>query len=248
MTWAVIGFLALVPGHSPQAEESAGGVLSAKVEIRAQLTPRRQAVLSAGLDGKIRSLPFREGESFKQGQTLVEFECTEDAAWLRKVQAELKIEEKKHQAKQRMSEMQSIGSLEVEISEATVDRARAEVSIREVRMRKCVVAAPFPGRVAELHVHAHEFIGSGKPLMKIVDGSELEMELIVPSLWGEWLKRGVGFTVHVDETKKDYPAETTLLGAEINPVGQNFKVIGRIKGNFPELLPGMSGNVTFPAR
>ncbi|MBF0098315.1 MAG: efflux RND transporter periplasmic adaptor subunit [Magnetococcales bacterium] len=238
----------LVSSSSVKAEESTKNFLSATPEIRAQLTPRQRAVLSAELDGKIKTLSFREGEAFKQGQTLVEFDCSEDMAWLRKAQAELKMEQKKHQAKQRMLDMKSIGILEVEISESTVDKAHAELSIRQARIKKCIIAAPFPGRVAELIVHAHEYVSNGKPLMKIVDDRNLEMELIVPSLWWKWLKRGVEFTVHIDETKQDYPAETLLLGAEINPVSQSFKVIGRIKKNFPELLPGMSGSVTFPSR
>ncbi|MBF0420967.1 MAG: efflux RND transporter periplasmic adaptor subunit [Magnetococcales bacterium] len=239
-------FLCLLPIQGPFAEET-GKILPTKTEIRAQLTPRRHAVLSAELDGKIKSMSFREGESFKQGQTLVEFDCSEDMAWLRKAQAELKIEQKKHQAKLRMSEMKSIGALDVEISEATVEKARAEIALREARLKKCVIVAPFPGRIAESIAFAHEYISNGKPLMKIVDESNLEMELIVSSHWWKWLKRGVEFKIHIDETNQDYPAETLSLGAEINPVSQSFKVIGRIKGDFPELLPGMSGSVTFPS-
>ena len=54
--------------------------------------------------------------------------------------------------------------------------------------------------------------------------------------------------MHVDELDANYPAEVVRLGASIDPVSQTIGVSGRMLGTPAELLPGMSGWVTFPSR
>ncbi|MBF0446128.1 MAG: efflux RND transporter periplasmic adaptor subunit, partial [Magnetococcales bacterium] len=209
------------------------------------LTPRYQAVISAEIAGKITILNFREGERFQNGKKLAEIKCAQHKARYDKANAELTITIRQHQANLRLMELKSIGSHEVDIAQANVSKARADVAFWKDVKTKCVIIAPFSGRVAKLHVHEHEYVAEGDKLMKIVDDHNLEIELLVPSDWQTWLKPGLGFNINIDETSKDYPAEVSMTGAQIDPVSQSFKVIGKIKGHFPELLPGMSGSVIF---
>jgi membrane fusion protein, multidrug efflux system len=220
--------------------------LTSQQQIRAQLTSRYQAVISAEFAGKIKLLTFREGERFKKGKKLAEFECAEHQARYNKARAELTIRIKKHQANRRLQELRSIGSHEVEIALANVHKGKAEVALWQAIKKKCVIIAPFPGRVTKLYVHEYEYVAEGDPLMEIMNDRNLEIELIVPSSWQTWLRAGIGFNINIDETSQEYPAEVSIPGAEINSESQSFKVIGKIKGYFPELLPGMSGSVTFP--
>ncbi|MBF8273789.1 MAG: efflux transporter periplasmic adaptor subunit [Magnetococcales bacterium] len=219
----------------------------ATVQIRAQLIARNQARIAAEMDGRIIRLLFREGMAFQKDQALVAFDCAEVQAQRDKAQAEVTMAHKRHQAKNRLADLKSLGILEVEIAQASVAQALAEAAYWKARADKCIIKAPFTGRVAESQVHAFDYVSKGDPLMKIVDDHNLELELIAPSIWRRWIKTGVTFTVHVDETGRDYPAEVLLLGAEINPVSQSFKVVGRITGPHADLIPGMSGSVTFPA-
>ena len=241
----VLGLI-LVAGPSARAAEDPGADVSS--QVRAQVTARQQAVLAAEMDGRLVSLPFREGEAFRAGVILAAFDCSEPEARLAKAVAERTVALKQLQAKQRLAELQSAGVLEVEIAAANVEKEEAEVAYWRVRTGRCRVAAPFPGRVAERHVHEHDYVSGGDPLLRIVNDRNLELEMIVPSLWHRWLRPGTELTLHVDETDRDHPARVLLLGAEINPVSQTFKVTGEILERSGDLVPGMSGHVAFPAR
>ena len=70
--------------------------------------------------------------------------------------------------------------------------------------------------------------------------------MLVPSRWLSWLKAGIEFKVHIEETDKTYPARVTRLGGRVDPVSQSIKVIGQITSATPELMAGMSGQVNFP--
>ncbi len=209
--------------------------------VRAQFVAHDKAVLSSEIAAKISSLPFREGDSFRAGQTLVAFDCALYRASLSKAEAAAEAARQTLKVNRRLAELNSIGNLEVEQAAAKVKEAEAEASAMRVTVGKCTLAAPFSGSVAKLHVASHEFVSPGKPLMEILDTRRLELQMIVPSRWLAWLKKDSRFSVKVDELDKEYPARVVRLGARIDPVSQTISVVGEVQGVHPELLPGMSG-------
>ncbi|WP_431854299.1 efflux RND transporter periplasmic adaptor subunit [Azospirillum sp.] len=214
-------------------------------EIRAQLSPVRSTVLSTEIPGKIAELSVREGDRFAEGQKLVVLDCTLHKARLDKAQAQLQGARKTYQVHARLDKLGSNSTLEMETSAAQLAAAEAEVTMMRTLVERCAVPAPFAGRVVELKVKRHQFVGEGHELLEILDDRELEVELAVPSRWLPWLKPGTPFTLRLEETGRDYPAKLVRLAARIDPVSQSVKVFGAIDGRFPELLAGMSGNATF---
>ncbi len=210
-------------------------------EIRALLAPMVETVLSSQIAARIESIGVIDGEAFRQGKRLLQFDCVVPNAQLRKAQAEYRAAKMQLEANRNLKKHDAIGELEVVIAQTKVDKSRAEVSLMRARVQMCQVQAPFSGRVVKLHVHPHQGVREGEPLMEILDDRKLKMELIVPSHWLRWLKPGARFNVHVDEVDKDYPAVVTMLGARVDPVSQTLPVTAEIKGEYAELLTGMSG-------
>jgi membrane fusion protein, multidrug efflux system len=214
--------------------------------IRIQLNPRNEVVLSSELSAKIDRLPLREGDSFRAGQTLVGFDCSLFQAQLQKSQATLEGAEQLLKVNRRLSELNSIGELEVQQAQARLKESRAEVSFMQTTVRKCAISAPFTGRVAKRIAAEQQYVTPGSPILGIVETGQLELQMIVPSRWLAWLKPGARLSVLVDELDKQFPAEVSRIGARIDPVSQSINVVATINGNQPGLLPGMSGWASFP--
>ena len=212
-------------------------------EIRAQLLPRRYTTIAAEIAAKINQLPVPEGGAFKAGQPLVSFDCSLQRAQYLKAEAELDSAEQTFKSNQRLAELNSVGLLELELSRSGVAKAKAELNGTKAVVDKCVIAAPFAGRVAEQKAREQQFVQLGQPLLDILDDSVLELEFLVPSAWLSWLRVGGSFQVQIDETRKAYPARFIRIGARVDPVSQSIKVAAAINGKFPELMAGMSGRV-----
>jgi membrane fusion protein (multidrug efflux system) len=219
--------------------------VNAETEIRAQLTARYSTTLSAEIAASIRQLRVREGERFKKGDLLVAFDCSVQQAQLQKAQASVEGAAKAYEVNSRLSQLESVSSLEVEASKAKLGEAKADIALTQAALSKCRINAPFSGRVVTLPAHAHQFLKVGDPIMDILDDSELELKLIVPSAWLRWLKPGLAFQFHLDELDKDYPAKIHSIGASIDPVSQTLPVVANITGKHKELLTGMSGRALF---
>ena len=225
------------------AERTSSRPSMEKQEIRAQLMPRRYTTVAAEIGAKINKIAVQEGSAFRSGQVLVGFDCSLQQAQLEKAQAELEAAEQTLKSNVRLAELNSVGQLELDLSRAAVNRSKAELSANQVVLDKCVITAPFAGRIAEQKVREQQFVQPGQPLLDILDDSVLELEFLVPSSWLAWLKIGGAFEVEIDETRKKYPARFIRKGARVDPVSQSIKVTGAIDGRFSELMTGMSGRV-----
>ncbi|OWT80566.1 MULTISPECIES: efflux RND transporter periplasmic adaptor subunit [unclassified Achromobacter] len=216
--------------------------------IRIQLVSRDQVDISSEIPAKIATLPLRDGDAFKAGQTLVTFDCSLYNAQLRKSQAEAGAAGDLLRVNQRLAQLHSVGELEVQQAAAKAKATNAEVAYMQATVSKCAIAAPFDGRVSKRMAAPQQFAEPGKPVLTLIDTSRLELKMIVPSKWLAWLKPGHKLEVQVDEVGKTYPAQVARIGAKVDPVTQTVDVTAEITGSMPDLLPGMSGWATFASR
>jgi len=211
--------------------------------VRAQLVPRAFTTLSSETAARVDRISHRAGEHFQKGETLVEFDCVTQRAQVAKARAVLKAAEKTYAINKRLFDMKSLSGLELEVSAAEIDKAKADLAMADAMQSKCVVEAPFAGVVVDQKAREFQYTTPGQPLLEIVDDKALELEFIVPSAWLRWLKTGYAFSVAVDETGKTYHAHVELLGGRVDPVSESIKVTGTIDGDVQDLMPGMSGRV-----
>lgn len=228
---AMLLALLAAPAHG---EETTG-------ELRVQLSPVRQTVLSSEIAGKLTELTVKEGDSFKKDQRLAAFDCSVQRAQLNRSEAAQRGAQKKLEVAKRLDALESISQAEVAQAQADMAVAQAESGVGRAMLGRCNLVAPFAGRVSQRMVQRYQHVAEGTELLAIYDDSAYQLELIVPSAWMAWLKPGLDFDVQLDETGQRYPAQIERLGAAIDPLSQSLKVFARITGDSSGLLPGMSG-------
>ncbi len=95
---------------------------------------------------------------------------------------------------------------EGQMAEAEARVTTAEASIAEVayRIEQAQVKAPFPGTVLGVETNPGEFIGSGAPIVRLLDTRSLEVEALVPSRFISGLSEGTE-VIGVTETGSEMP-------------------------------------------
>ncbi|MGE0643884.1 MAG: efflux RND transporter periplasmic adaptor subunit [Nitrospira sp.] len=226
---------------------SSAGELST---IRGVVKATAQATLASQVQGRISRLPVKEGQRFKKGALLVALDCSKYEAELASTQAEYRGKKKIYENNLRLSEHQAVGHLELEVSQAEAEKSLAAVKAAQVSVSGCTVRAPFSGRVVKTIVNEHENVFPNDQLISLLDDSQLEIELILPSKSLAWLKIGTAFEYQVDETGRQYPAVVQDIGATVDPASQTLKIKGVFSAKPEHVLAGMSGTALFaePAR
>lgn len=203
-----------------------------------------QATLSAEIAARITELPFREGDNFKKGDTLVGFDCAIFEAQRDKVEAELKAANAKLTNDQELEKSRSIGALEVQLSEVAVQRAKAEMRMAQINAERCVIKAPWAGRVMWRKAQELEVAKLHQEILAIVSTEAMEVMAVVPGQWVRTLKPGQTFEVRIDETGTRHTASVVAIGSQVDAVSQTINLRGRIARD-PKLLPGMTGTASF---
>ncbi|CDK99145.1 putative HlyD family secretion protein [Magnetospirillum gryphiswaldense MSR-1 v2] len=212
--------------------------------IPVQLVAVNYTTLSAELPAKIDRITVKEGERFKEGQQLVAFDCTIQRALVDEASAVFAAAEKSKAVYKRLLELNSTGTLEAEKSGWDAAVAQAKLNSARAVASKCGISAPFAGRVVEQKARAHQYVQVGQAILEILDDSVLNAEFIVPSSAVTTLKPGTSLQIMVDETRKTYPGRIARMGAKVDAVSHSVKITAEIKGDFPELMAGMTGKIS----
>lgn len=218
---------------------------AAPLQGRVLVVSRLETTLSSQIPAVIQTIAVDHGNRFEAGQVLVTMDCQVLQAELTKSRMELEAEEQTDQANRKLWNYKSISELEVAVSASRVKKAKAQVTLAMAKTAMCQVKAPFAGRVVKRKASPHQFVGEGSAMLDILDDVNLRLQMVAPSAWITWIKPGLVFEVMVDETGKKYAATVETLGARVDPASQTFEVWANLSGQYPELLPGMSGTALF---
>jgi membrane fusion protein, multidrug efflux system len=209
------------------------------------IVPSRETTLVAQMVGRIERMPTQIGASFNQGQTLIQFDCSEQDARIKMAQAEYVSSKEGYDSKVRLKALEAAGDIEVQQAASQAERARGQVELVRSQLKLCKVPAPFSGRVVKLHVREFQSTSVGQPMMDVVSLGSQKIRLNVPSKWLSWLKVGTQFQIVIDENGKTYPAKVSALNGRIDAVSQSIEIEGMITKGDASLLIGMSGSARF---
>jgi membrane fusion protein, multidrug efflux system len=234
---AASGGSAQTTTSSTTTQDAARGVLRASQE----------AVLASSISARVLTMPYREGDRFTKGATLVSFDCGRQRSELAAARAGQAAETRNVDVQRELLQHQATGKAELDIAIERERERGAQAQALVQHMRGCDVAAPFAGRVVETYARMHETPSANEKLLRIVSDGPLELHVVVPSRWLTWLKLGARIDVKVDETGDVVPAEVQRVSAAVDPVSQTVKIVASISKRPALVLPGMSGSVAMGA-
>lgn len=213
--------------------------------VQVILTDAKSAVISGTMDGVMVKLPFENGDKFKKGAVLAEYECRMERAKIEEINARIRLSDRQLAAYDRLKELDAVADIEYLSVAASNAQEKALLTQAQARASLCVIKAPFDGRVKDKMASNYESVRSGRVLMEITSSEPLQVEALVPSVWLRWLNNGSDLSVYINESDKVYKAKIVRVHGQVDPVTQTAHVVAQIDGYKEELLPGMSGRATF---
>lgn len=211
--------------------------------ILVQLKPVSETILSAEMQGRLVSLLVEEGDSVVSGQTLGEIACAEQRGRLSSFEAAVEAAELELEATRQLQTYNSATELQVQIREAAVSRAVADAAVQSAMVERCVIAAPFDGRVSNIEVFEHQYLGEGQPIFEVIDDSSLKASFLAPSDWLSWLAIGDEMSIRVIETGTEELIRISRIGVRVDPISRSVRIEATLPKVEGRLLAGMSAQL-----
>lgn len=237
----------MAQGTAPRAPAVAAMVRDASSVggmARGVVRATAEATLTARISARIDLLPYAEGTEFAKGAKLVVFDCERPLAEARAAAAGVDAQRRQVDTNEELDSFSAIGKNDLQVSRAQLEKSIAESDALASQTKACIVSAPFAGRVMARMARQYESVQAGTPLLKIVDTSGTELDLIVPSRWLAWLAPGTTFEFRIDETGASLRARVVRLLPSVDPVSQTIRIVAVFSTPAAKVLPGMSGTAT----
>jgi len=236
-----------------QASENSGSF-----EYQGSITSRWRATLSAQVEGLVAMADVESGYGARQGEELVHLDSTLAEIELRQAQASLATARSEQEDAQRLlqeieeladsaitrSERQSRITT-VKLAENTVAYEEAEVALREERVRRHQVRAPFDGVLIRRLVEVGEWVQPGDALVEMVNTADLRLDIQVPQEEVEVLSQVDEVLVHVAGLKQAISGELLSISPAVDARTRTFMVRIRLQNAPDTVKPGMSARAVF---
>ena len=214
-------------------------------EARALVVATEKVSISSEIAARVEKINFLMGDAFDKGDVLITFDCKLYKAQLEVIKADHKSAKIQLKNDKELLDMRSIGELQYQLSESALRKAEAELSIAKLNVERCNIIAPYDGKVMDVYTNVFTSIEQRQPLMDIVGNGLLESEIVAPSNWLKWLKKGHPVKIIIDETGEILDAKIITLGAAVDAASQTIELKAQFNKKYESLIPGMSGIVKF---
>ncbi len=212
-----------------------------------QVKARQSVDLAFQVGGQIVDFPVTEGLQIAKNGVIAQldleqFELQLDQARLQKEQADRTVD--------RLKKLKGNTVSQVAIDDAVTQAGLSEIAVRnaEWSLRHATLRAPFDALVSSRNVELYSTVGSGAPVVRIHDLSELRIAVDVPEILFQTAgdRRGaIEIYARFPGLETPYPLQIREYDAETSDIGQTFRItFGLEPPKERPILPGSSVTVT----
>jgi membrane fusion protein (multidrug efflux system) len=200
------------------------GAFNHSFQVYGNVVSDNTIMLYPEMGGTIERVAVREGQSVRAGQTLVSMDATIALASLAEVQTQLDLAKSIFEKQARLWE-QEIGS-EVQYLQAKTQFEALEKRLAAVRRQvgMTAIVAPFNGVVDQVMAKEGEGAAPGMPMIRMVGGGGLRLEMQVPETYIQRIQKGDEVAMHFSAIQSDMTGVISNVGNYINPGSRTFSV------------------------
>lgn len=207
------------------------------------VVPRREARLSSQHQGKIAEVMVSQGARVTAGQPLVRVDSHQLTSANEAAEAALRQAEDGLRRVNQVHQSGSVADVKLVEIETKVAQARAAAVASRKSLEECTIRAPFSGFVAKMDAEVGVEVGIVEELVRIVDMSEVEIEMAVPEK--EINNVRIGDRAYIDVTALDVRVmavvtEKNMIGSELS---HSYKCRLKLQQRVEGLMPGMISRV-----
>lgn len=212
--------------------------------FRVILEPQYKVLISSQIDSPVKHITKRMGDSFNEGDLLIQLNDEVFETELKRAKANLLRAQAELEAKNILFQDNVASTFEIREAEAYAAIAEAELAKAQQKYNATKILAPFNGKVVDLNIEEYELAQRGKHIIQLVEDQTLRAHLLVPSTYLSKISNGQAISITVKETGQPITARISRIGAVIDPASSTIKIEAIVDNRNNALKSGMSGTAT----
>jgi membrane fusion protein, multidrug efflux system len=218
-------------------------VLVDQISVSGSLLPFEEVELKNEVAGRIVKINLPEGKFVKEGTLLVQIYDDDLQANLKKLQAQLDMQEQIFNRQTELFKVNGISQNDYDQTALQISSIKAEIEVQKAQIRKTEILAPFDGVIGLRNVSLGAMVTTSTLLATLRMEDQLKLDFSVPEKYGSKIISGlkVNFTLQGDTSV--YSATVMATEREIETSTRNMKVRATVDQHSNALIPGAYANV-----
>lgn len=218
-------------------------LLSSDITVSGSLEAYDEVDLKNETAGRIVYVNLPEGKFVRKGTLLIKLYNDDLLAALRKLEAQLAIQESIFNRQSKLMKVNGISQNDYEQTILQLNSIKADIAEEKALIRKTEVKAPFDGTIGLRYISVGAVVISSTLLATIRTNQDIKLDFWIPEKYSPMITAGmnVGFSVY--NSNKTYEAKVIATEHGIDNTTGNLKVRAMITSQSKELVPGAFANV-----
>lgn len=247
-----------VPSVSVKAILPKRGDIASYIPLTANVLPYLEVTVSPKISGKIEALFADEGSKVEKGMLICKLEDSDYLLQVKQLEAALEVAktnyEHNEQELNRMRELLNQGAISIQqyqqietaykVSSAQLTQAKAALDLAREQLEKTKIYSPLSGHVSKKLVEVGEIVSPQVPLFKIVDLSNVKIEVAVPEEHITKVKHGQSVEIQLDAyPNRIFTGKITEISPTVDRIARTFQVKIIVPNQGALIKPGMFARV-----
>lgn len=218
--------------------------LEQRLNAVGSLVSEESVMLRPEIAGRIRDIPFIEGQSVKRGDVLLRLDDGIARAELQQADANFGLANSKFRRADELQKEGFISRQGRDEASNTLQVERANVALARARLDKTVIRAPFDGEIGLRTVSVGDYVTAGQDLVTLQALRQLKVDFRIPELYLAQISPGQRLNVAVDALpERTWPAQVTAISPLVDVSGRALVMRAVVDNTDGVLRPGMFARV-----
>ena len=201
-------------------------------------------IVRAEQSGRITALNFKEGQSVRAGQLLVQLDDSLARAELEQARANQKLGKAKFDRAVELQQKNFISGQARDEAENVMRVADATVSLAEAKLTKLVVKSPFAGTVGLRSASVGDYVKDGQDIVNLEKTDPIKVDFKVPEIFQSKIRVGQTLTVALDALPgKTFSGVVYAMNPQLDTAGRALVLRAQMPNRSGDFKPGMFARV-----
>lgn len=214
-----------------------------EITVSGSLLPFEEVELKNEVAGRVVKLNLPEGKFVKAGTLLVKIFDDDLQANIRKLRAQLGIQEQILKRQSELLKVNGISQTDYDQASLTVNSIKAEIEVVKAQIRKTEVLAPFDGVIGLKNISPGAVVSTSTLLATIRQHNKLKLDFSVPEKYSGMITSGLNVKFNIQGDTTIYNASVMATEQGIETSTRNLRVRAIVEKPSKTLIAGAYANV-----
>jgi len=211
-----------------------------RLEAIGTLQANESIVVTAKLQGIVKSIGFQDGQNVEAGTTLVQFDEDELSARLQAELANLDGQRKQFERISGLARANATSEARFDEQQAAVRKAQANVAAARARLSDYTIKAPFAGRLGTRRISVGALVSPGTIITTLDDLSIVKLDFSVPETFLATVREGLDIEALTSAYAREvFRGKVTSIDTRVDPMTRTIAIRAEVTNSDRRLRPGM---------